>query len=130
MRLLLPGVRLRRQIDDALVRFFHGHQDPDFDKAVRLFCHFYQLTMPKITWYEYLAKGHVLGQCDEETGQIDLIYPPHWITKKLGSDRMWVRVALHELAHYVLWADAERKAWQFADRFVGGLNSRNRRRAA
>jgi hypothetical protein len=40
---------------------------------------------------------------------------------------MWVQTVYHELAHYVFWTDAERKAETFTSRMVRGLKRSLRR---
>jgi hypothetical protein len=120
MRMLLPGKRLRRQVDDALHAFFSDGQNADFEKAVSLLCTFYKVKSPKIEWYEYLGRGKLMGQTVED-GQINLIAPEHWRARKVGTDRLWVRVFYHEFAHFLFWSDAEEKADRYMRLFCVGL---------
>src|SRR5690348_12594169 len=61
---------------------------------------------------------------------IHLVHPENWKRgRKYNSERQWIHTVYHEFGHYVLWADAERKADGFAYRFVRGVSA-NRAGAA
>ena len=65
-----------------------------------------------------------------EDGKVALVHPENWKRgRKYNSERRWISTVYHEMGHYVLWADAERKADAFAYGFVRGvsLNGRGRR---
>ena len=56
------------------------------------------------------------------------MHPENWKRGRIyKSERMWVQTVYHELAHYVFWADAERKAQAFTVRMVRGLKRSQRR---
>jgi hypothetical protein len=130
MRMILPGVRERKTIDRQLSDFFCEHREPEFRRAVRQLSRFYHLRMPKVAWFEYLDWGRSAGRCYED-GSIHLVHPENWKKgRKYNSERKWIQAVYHEMGHYVLWADAERKADIFASRFVRGVSSNGQRRTA
>jgi hypothetical protein len=56
------------------------------------------------------------------------VHPENWKRCRVyNSERMWVQTVYHELAHYVFWSDAERKADAFTSRMVRGLKRPFRR---
>jgi hypothetical protein len=121
MRMLLPPVRERRQIDRLLAGFFHEHRLSDFRSALSRIARFYRLPTPRITWFEYLDWGKTAGRT-YENGEIHLVHPENWKRgRKYNSERQWVSMIYHEMGHYVLWTDAERKADTFAMRMVRGI---------
>ncbi len=125
--MLFPGLRERRAIDRQLSDFFREHREHDFRRAISGLSRFYHLRSPKVEWFEYLDWGKTAGRCYED-GKIHLVHPENWKRgRKYNSERQWIQTVYHELGHYVLWADAERKADQFAYRFVRGIaaNGRN-----
>jgi hypothetical protein len=141
MRMILPGIRERRTIDRLLSAFFEGYRLADFRRGIRLLSRFYALPRPRVEWFEYLDWGKTGGRT-YENGKIHLVHPENWKRgRKYCSERQWIQTVYHEMAHYVFWADAERKADTFAYRFVRGiangsgqadrrLASRARRKAA
>src|SRR5439155_1074165 len=79
---------------------------------------FYHLPRPRVRWFEYLDWGKTAGRT-YENGDIHLVHPESWKRgRKYNSERQWIHTVYHEFGHYVLWADAERKADGFAYRFV------------
>ncbi len=73
-------------------------------------------------WFEYIDWGKTAGKT-YENGKIHLVHPENWKNgRKHKSERKWINTVYHELGHYVFWADAERKADNFAFRMVRGLN--------
>ena len=127
MRMLFPGVRARRTVDRLLTRFFRDYRGVDFAQAIGALSRFYRLPRPRVRWFEYIDWGKTAGRT-YENGEIHLVHPENWKRgRKYNSERQWVHTVYHEMAHYVLWADAERKADRFANRFVRGvpLASRN-----
>src|SRR6266849_6699308 len=92
VRMLVPPIVRRREMDRELVRFFHDHRKSFFRRAVSKFCRNY------------------------------LVHPENWKRGRVyKSERMWVQMVYHELAHYLFWTDAERKAEAFTHRMVRGL---------
>jgi hypothetical protein len=127
VRMLLPPIVLRRQMDRNLADFFHGDRSTLFRRAISDFCRFYGVKRPKIEWYEYIDWGKTAGKTFED-GRIHLVHPENWKRGRVyKSERMWVQTVYHELAHYLFWTDAERKAEAFTQRMVRGLRQISRR---
>ena len=122
MRMILPPVRERRAIDRHLITFFHTYRRTEFRRAVSAMCGFYKLKRPQVEWYEYLDWGKTGGKTYED-GKIHLVHPENWKKgRKYNSERQWINMVYHEMAHYIFWVDAERKANTFAHRMVRGVN--------
>jgi YD repeat-containing protein len=127
VRMLLPPVERRREMDRNLVEFFHEGRAVTFRRAISEFCRFYHLRQPRIEWYEYIDWGKTAGRTFED-GRIHLVHPENWKRGRIyKSERMWVQTVYHELAHYLFWTDAERKAEAFTHRMVRGLRRTTRR---
>ena len=121
MRMLLPPIDRRREMDKNLVAFFRDHHLIDFRRAIADFCRYYHLRRPRIGWYEYIDWGKTAGKTFED-GRIHLVHPENWKRGRVyNSERMWVQMVYHELAHYLFWTDAEKKAETFTHRMVRGL---------
>jgi YD repeat-containing protein len=119
--MLLPPVERRREMDRNLVEFFHAGRPTTFRRAISEFCRYYHLRQPRIEWYEYIDWGKTAGRTFED-GRIHLVHPENWKRGRIyKSERMWVQTVYHELAHYLFWTDAERKAEAFTRRMVRGL---------
>jgi len=135
--MMLPPLKERRVIQRYLTAFFRRHTVPDFNRAVRGLFRFYHLKRPQVEWFEYIDWGKTAGKTYED-GKIHLVHPENWKNgRKYNSERQWINAVYHEMGHYVLWADAERKADTFAFRMTRGLgnghhsqNGRRLRRAA
>lgn len=129
MRMLLPPIIRRREMDKSLVEFFRNHRQSSFRRAITDFCAFYHLRRPRIEWFEYIDWGKSAGRTFED-GRIHLVHPENWKRGRVyNSERMWVQAIYHELAHYLFWTDAERKAEAFTRRMVRGLRRPPRRAA-
>lgn len=127
MRMLVPPVRRRRDMDRKLVEFFYQHRPAAFRRAVSDFCGYYEVKPPRIEWFEYIDWGRAAGKTFED-GRIHLVHPENWQRGRVyNSERMWVQTVYHELAHYLFWADAERKAEAFTVRMVRGLRRSTKR---
>jgi len=121
MRIALPTLAERRSVDRLLTRFFREHRGWHFRRAVNAISRFFHLPSPQIEWYEYIDWGKTAGRCFEN-GRILLVHPENWKKgRKYNSERQWVNTVYHEMGHYVLWADAERKADVFAYKWVHGV---------
>jgi hypothetical protein len=121
VRMLLPPIDRRREMDKNLVAFFRDHRLIDFRRAIADFCRYYHLRRPRIGWYEYIDWGKTAGKTFED-GRIHLVHPENWKRGRVyNSERMWVQMVYHELAHYLFWTDAESKAETFTHRMVRGL---------
>jgi hypothetical protein len=128
MRMIVPGVRERRTIDRHLTTFFRSYGPGRFRRAIVAISRFYHLRSPRVEWFEYLDWGKTGGRC-LENGKVFLVHPENWKRgRKYNSERRWIQTVYHEMGHYVLWADAERKADAFAYRFVRGVSATGRRR--
>jgi hypothetical protein len=122
MRMIFPGIRERRTIDRSLSDFFRDHAPTRFTRAVAAISRFYQLRAPRVEWFEYLDWGKSGGRTFEN-GKILLVHPENWKrNRKYNTERRWIQTVYHEMGHYVLWADAERKADLFAYAFVRGVS--------
>ena len=127
MRMLLPPIVRRREMDRNLVEYFRHHGEAAFRRAIADFCRYYHLRRPRIEWYEYIDWGKSAGRTFED-GRIHLVHPENWKRGRIYySERMWVQAVYHELAHYLFWTDAERKADAFTRRMVRGLRRPSRR---
>ncbi len=122
----LPGIRERRSIDRWLTAFFREYRLADFRRAIAAMSRFFRLPPPRIDWFEYLDWGKTAGRT-YENGVIHLVHPENWKKgRKYNTERQWIHTVYHEMGHYVLWADAERKADNFAYRFVRGVAANSR----
>jgi hypothetical protein len=122
MHMILPGVRARRAVDQLLTQFFRADDGAAFRRAMTSLSRFYHLPTPRVDWYQYLDWGKTAGRT-YENGRIHLVHPDYWKRgRKYHSERQWINTVYHEVGHYVLWSDPERKADGFAYRFVRGLN--------
>ncbi len=128
MRMIVPGVRERRTIDRHLTEFFRDYGPARFRRAIARISRFYHLRSPRVEWFEWLDWGKSGGRTFEN-GRIALVHPENWKRgRKYNSERRWIQTVYHEMGHYVLWADAERKADAFAYRFVRGVSTSARAR--
>ena len=94
---------------------FPSENKKEFDRAMQRLFQFFQLSIPKIEWYDDLGKpfgssNRILGQCTPE-GTIRLLTPNK---HAYGGFEGWLDTVYHEIGHYVLWADCEKKAQEFA----------------
>ncbi len=122
MRTILPPLKERRLVDRHLTLFFRDYKPSNFQRAIGSLCRFYHLKMPNVEWFEYMDWGKTAGKT-YENGNIHLVHPENWKRgRKYNSERKWINMVYHELAHYFFWADAETKADMFAVRMVRGLN--------
>jgi hypothetical protein len=121
VRMLVPPVAQRREMDRKLVKFFQQHRPVMFRQAIAEFCRFYAVKPPRIGWFEYIDWGKAAGKTFED-GRIHLVHPENWRRGRIyKSERMWVQMVYHELAHYLFWTDPESKADAFMLRMVRGL---------
>src|SRR5262245_21559701 len=126
MRMMIPGLRERRRVDQMLTTFFREYKSGLFRRAMGALSRFYELPSPRVHWFEYLDWGKTAGRT-YENGRIHLVHPENWKRgRKYNSERQWIHTVYHEMGHYVLWADAERKADGFAYRFVRGVSQQGR----
>ena len=122
MRMILPTVRERRDVDRALRDFFTRYRVADFRRFITTICRFYGVKQPTVEWYEYLDWGKGAGRT-WDNGMIALVHPENWKRgRKYNSLRQWVHTVHHEIGHYLFWADAERKADLFADNMMQGVD--------
>jgi hypothetical protein len=127
VRMIVPPIVNRREIDRNLVLFFRQHRAGAFRRAVSDFCRYFNVKRPAIEWYEYLDWGKTAGKTFED-GRIHLVHPENWKRGRIyNKERMWIAMVYHEMGHYLFWTDAERKADAFAVRMVRGLRQPQRR---
>ncbi len=120
---MLPPLRERRLMDRHLTSFFREYKPSDFKKAISNLSRFYHIRMPQVDWFEYIDWGKTAG-ITYPNGKIPLVHPENWKKgRKYNSERKWINMVLHEFAHYLFWADAEKKADNFAVRMVRGVNN-------
>lgn len=127
VRMIVPPIVNRREIDRNLVIFFRQHRAGTFRRAISAFCRYYGVKRPVIEWFEYLDWGKTAGKTFED-GRIHLVHPENWKRGRIyNKERMWIAMVYHEMGHYLFWTDAERKADAFAFRMVRGLRRPQRR---
>jgi len=127
VRMIVPPIVNRREIDRNLVLFFRQHRAAAFRRAISAFCRYYNVKLPSIEWYEYLDWGKTAGKTFED-GRIHFVHPENWKRGRIyNRERMWIAMVYHEMGHYLFWTDAERKADAFAIRMVRGLRRPERR---
>jgi hypothetical protein len=121
MRMMFPTVRERLTVDRLLRRFFATYRETDFRRAITMICEFYNLKRPSVEWFEYLDWGKGAGRTYED-GRIHLVHPENWKRgRKYNTMKQWIHTVHHEMAHYLFWTDAERKADLFASGMMYGL---------
>src|SRR5580698_4090999 len=119
--MIVPPVSHRREIDRNLAEFFRGHRAARFNRAISSMCRYFNVRRPRVEWFEYIDWGKTAGRTFED-GRIHLVHPENWKRGRVyNSERMWVQMVYHELAHYLFWTDAESKAETFTHRMVRGL---------
>jgi hypothetical protein len=127
VRMIVPPIVNRREIDRNLVLFFRQHRAGAFRRAISDFCRYFNIKRPAIEWFEYLDWGKTAGKTFED-GRIHLVHPENWKRGRIyNKERMWIAMVYHEMGHYLFWTDAERKADAFAVRMVRGLRRPERR---
>jgi hypothetical protein len=127
VRMLVPPIVYRREIDRDIAHFFDSHRQSSFRRAISALCRYYNVKLPRIEWFEYIDWGKTAGKTYED-GRIHLVHPSRWKRGRIYySERLWVQMVYHEMGHYLLWTDAERKANVFARRMITGLRARPRR---
>jgi hypothetical protein len=128
VRMILPPITHRRVIDRELAGFFQTHRKPMFNRAISRMCRFYNVRRPRISWFEYLDWGKTAGKTYHD-GRIHLVHPENWKRGRVyKTERMWVQMIYHEMAHFLFWTDAEFKADLFMRRMVSGLRPAPRSR--
>jgi hypothetical protein len=127
VRMLVPPILYRREIDRDLAEFFRSHRQSSFRRAISALCRYFNVKLPRIEWFEYIDWGKTAGKTYED-GRIHLVHPSRWKRGRIYyTERLWVQMVYHEMGHYLLWTDAERKANMFARRMITGLRARPRR---
>ncbi|HUA32708.1 MAG TPA: hypothetical protein VMA09_03840 [Candidatus Binataceae bacterium] len=127
MRMLVPPISYRREIDHGLSEFFRTHRVASFRRAIAALCRYYGVKRPRVEWFEYIDWGKTAGRTYED-GRIHLVHPMRWKRGRIYyTERLWVQMIYHEMGHFLLWTDAERKADMFARRMITGLRARARR---
>ena len=127
MKIALPCCKDCKYIKGKFKLFYYANVNneayPKFDSIEfrrgmdRLF-HFFQLPIPSIEWYDNLgspfgnSNSRILGQCTPE-GTVRLLTPNK---HNDGGFEGWLNTVYHEIGHYVLWADCEKKAREFASK--------------
>ena len=126
VRMLVPPITYRREIDRGLSEFFRTHRVASFRRAIAALCRYYGVKRPRVEWFEYIDWGKTAGRTYED-GRIHLVHPMRWKRGRVYyTERLWVQMIYHEMGHFLLWTDAERKADMFARRMITGLRPRAR----
>lgn len=122
MRILVPSARDRRRLYGIMLDSFAAEDIKLCKIAMGEVAAKYHLPPPKILWAERSeVLRATLGACYED-GTIELVHPEWWARRRACNDpHTWVKVAYHELGHYVLWAQAEKKADTFCDAMLAGV---------
>jgi hypothetical protein len=123
VRMILPSLPNRREIDRSLSIFFRDHRPAAFRRAMSELCRFYDVRQPRVGWYEYIDWGKTAGKTFED-GRVHLVHPENWKRGRVyKSERQWIATVYHEMGHYLFWSYPERKAEMFTYRMVRGLRS-------
>src|ERR1700737_327128 len=77
VRMIVPPVAHRREIDRNLGEFFRNHRAPRFNRAISLMCRYFNVRRPRIEWFEYIDWGKTAGRTYED-GRIHLVHPENW----------------------------------------------------
>ncbi len=127
MRMIIPPIAHRREIDRNLAEFFRGHRAACFNRAISSMCRYFNVRRPRIEWFEYIDWGKTAGRTYED-GRIHLVHPENWKRGRVYfSERKWIQMLYHEMGHFLLWSDPERKADIFSRRMITGLRASGRR---
>jgi hypothetical protein len=130
VRMIVPPVAHRREIDRNLAEFFRGHRAAHFKRAISSMCRYFNVRRPRVEWFEYIDWGKTAGRTYED-GRIHLVHPENWKRGRIYfSERMWIQMIYHEMGHFIFWSDPERKADLFSRRMRRGLKLSSRRGAA
>ena len=116
MKINLPPIKKCKRMYKLLKQFYEEYKDSKyienytkFKHAMIIFCNYYHIELPiRIRFRRSFGKEKCLGMC-YENGAIDLLYPYNYN----GGYNKWISIVYHELAHYILWANAEEKAIEF-----------------
>lgn len=125
MKIALPTRKDCKYIRGKLKQFYMvncNHKNTplndkvEFERGLTRLFRFYQLPIPKIDWYLNLGnsigtENKILGQCTLE-GTLMLLTPHVHPSNFEG----WLDTLYHEIGHYVLWVDCEKKAREFASK--------------
>lgn len=124
MKLNLPSNKDCRYIKKKLRIFWKKTKDnkfafensdlKEFNQARNRIFKFFQLSNPKIVWMKDfgLGRDNILGRCNYD-GSIELKSPYY---HNYHAFEGWLNTFYHEIAHYVLWYDWEKKAREFASK--------------
>jgi len=130
VRMIVPPVAHRREIDRNLAEFFRGHRAARFNRAISSMCRYFNVRRPRVEWFEYIDWGKTAGRTYED-GRIHLVHPENWKRGRVYfSERKWIQMIYHEMGHFLFWTDPERKAEIFTRRMVNGLKGSALRGAA
>ena len=122
MKLALPPGKDCKYVRRKLKLFWKANCDnkfspeneiKEFNRALQRLFKFFQLSIPEVSWYEKLGVlgQKTLGECTQD-GEIRLLTPYYHGDGFEG----WLNTLYHEVGHYVLWCNAEKKASEFASK--------------
>ena len=122
MKLLLPTLATRKRVVTYLKDFFEDEDIRSYNRAIVTISRFYEVKIPKTSWHNSTDMKTNDGMCLCD-GVLLLIYPESWKKRKTNNTcSKWVNVVLHEMGHFILWANSESKADQFALHMQKGTN--------
>lgn len=118
MKYPYPPKATQREIVSRLKTFFKTEEIEFFNAAMNMFFSYYEEPQPTVEWYVKLDDPKVAG-LTYSNGRIELYTPSSWKqNRKYRTRKQWLVVVLHELWHYLVWIDEERKADEFANGFL------------
>lgn len=115
-RFKFPRAAEREKVVHLIAMTYDTEDFEHLVEAARMLTDFYHLPPVRVCRRRKFKPRTLAGLCWDD-GRIELLCPSVW--KAEGRPRTeWVATALHEIGHYVLWADAEPKANAFAARIM------------
>lgn len=115
----MPNKALRAKVKGLLVSFFDEGDDAELTEAMRLIAEFYKVTPPTITWRRRIDNGQTAARTHAD-GRFELVRPRFWHLQHVckPTPEEWSETCLHEWWHLLTWVDEERKADEFARRWM------------
>lgn len=119
MKFLIPPDKVCREIKSRLYQYFRTEEVEFFNAALNLYCHFYEVPVPTVTWFQRLDDVRAAG-FTYSNGKIELIAAEFWKRNRKHKGMVrWVEVVYHELYHYLFWVSDELKADEYAKAMMG-----------
>lgn len=115
MKILYPSKMTCKKIKNFIEQYYDNNDEKKLIglyKAIKTFCEFYELPLPKLKMRRTFKDTQCLGQCSDD-GLLEFIYPSCYHPLGGNKKNRWTRMVFHELGHYYLWSNAEKKANEF-----------------